>query len=295
LPYITGNDIAGVVEKVGPGVAAFKPGDRVFAQANTMTPDGGGVQQYALVPADLVAPIPSSLSFDDAATLPTVAMAAFIALFHPSGLGLPDPYTEESKSFDYPHRSLLIIGGGSSCGKLALQFAKLSGFGTIIALAGKETPEKEAELKTLGATHVVDRRAADVVEQVRDIVGGDGLLYALDTVNSEFTLGVSLLSNSKKGTLATLLPGGVQLDQAQVGEKKAGYEVKFSQGSGHLHRELGRQFWGHIAGWLEQGKIRPLRYRIISGLDEKAVNEALDAYRDGGSTVKVHIHPHESV
>lgn len=141
---------------------------------------------------------------------------------------------------------------------------------------------------------MLDRRAGDVAEQCRAIVGDD-LLYALDTVNSgpaAHTLGVSLLSDREKGTLATLLPGDVA--ESTVGNKAAGYEVKFSIGSGHLHRDLGQQFWKHLPGWLEAGKIRPLRYRTIRGIDEKAVNEALDGYRDGGSVVKVNIHPHES-
>ncbi|KAK4119825.1 GroES-like protein [Parathielavia appendiculata] len=295
LPYITGNDIAGVVEDVGSDVTAWKRGDRVFAQADAGTPDGGGAQQYAVVPADLVAPIPESMSFDEAATLPTVAMASFVALFHPSGLGLPAPYSKESESFGYQQRSLVVIGGGSNCGKLAVQLARLVGFGKIITIAAK-TPEKEAELKELGATHVLDRRAEDVVEQCRAVVG-DGLLYALDTVNNgpmAHTLGVSLLSASEKGTLATLLPGDVHVDESKIGHKAAGYEVRFTRGSAHLHRELGQQFWKHLPGWLEAGKIRPLRYRIISHLDEKAVNEALDGYRDGGSITKVNIHPHES-
>ncbi|KAK3304956.1 chaperonin 10-like protein [Chaetomium strumarium] len=295
LPYITGNDIAGVVEKVGSEVTNFKPGDRVFAQADSFSgPDGGGVQQYAISPADLVAPIPSSLSFDEAATLPTVAMASFVALFHPSGLGLPAPYSSERESFDYQHCSLLVIGGGSNCGKLAIQFARLVGFGTIVALAGK-TPEKEAELKELGATYVLDRHAADVEEQCRSIIGDD-LLYALDVVNHDpaaRALGVSLLSNSKRGIIATLLPGGV--DKSKVGSKVAGYEVRFTQGAGHLHREMGRLFWKHLPGWLEAGEIRPLgHYSTISGLDERAVNKALDAYRDGSGAIKVNVHPHEA-
>lgn len=286
-----------MVEAVGPDVTAWKRGDRVVAQADTFSmPDGtgGGLQQYALVPADLAAPIPESVSLDEAATLPTIAMAAFVALFDPSGLGLPAPSSkEESEAFGYERRSLVVIGGGSNCGRLAIQLARLARFGTIVAVASK-TPEREEELRALGATHVVDRRGKEevVVEQVRSIVG-DGLVYAIDTVSTEHTLGVSLLSNSEKGTLATLLPGSV--DESKVGSKAAGYEVKFSRGSGHLHRELGQQFWKHLPGWLEEGKIRPLqRYRTISGLDEKGVNEALDGYRDGGSVTKVNVHPHGS-
>ncbi|KAK4247566.1 chaperonin 10-like protein [Corynascus novoguineensis] len=304
LPYITGNDLAGVVEDVGPGVTAFKPGDRVFAQSqqsHTNEPDEGGLQQYALVPADLAAPVPPSLSLDDAATLPTAAMAAFVALFDPEGLGLPAPYDdlEKRKSFNYGQRSLLVIGGGSNCGRLAIQFARLAGFGTIVALAGKAAPEKEAELKALGATHVVDRNAPDAAEQCRAIAGGDGFLYALDTVNfgpRAHTLSVSLLSGREKGTLATLLPssGGVDESAVPEGTKAVGYNVRFSRGSGYLHRELGQQFWRHFPAWLEAGEVRPLRYRVISGLDEKAVNETLDAYRNGGSITKTNVHPNES-
>lgn len=288
LPYIGANDIAGLVELVGSNVSSFKPGDRVFAQANTRSLDGGGLQQFAIISADLVGRTPLSANHDDVATLPTVAMAAFIALFHESGLGLP--LFHGMKEFDYPSQSLLVIGGGSSCGKLVIEFARLVGFGKIIAIASK-MPEKEAELRKLGATLVIDRHAENLAEEARKVIGDD-LIYAVDTINIGDCqkLGVTLLSTHRKGTLITLLPGNV--DEAAVADKNARHDVRFSMGIGHLHRELGVQFWQHITGWLDSGSIRYLPYRVIDGLKADEVNAALDKIAQG-ETVKNVVHPNE--
>src|SRR5216684_7460244 len=63
FPYVPGIELAGVVERVGPGVTALQPGQAVFG--HTMA--GGTYAEYCLVPAQTLAPKPTALSFDEAA------------------------------------------------------------------------------------------------------------------------------------------------------------------------------------------------------------------------------------
>jgi NADPH2:quinone reductase len=197
---------------------------------------------------------------------------------------MPFPGTSESKSFDYPSQKLVVIGGGSNTGKIAIQLAKLAGIGTIITTASISGAE---ELKSYGATHVIARQAPDIEEQVRAIIG-DELLYVYDTFSEgDISLGVSLLSNSKKGTIAHLLTGGA--NETVTAQKTAGFEAKRVTGFSHAIPEFGHMFWKQFPDWLESGKITPVKYNVIEGLDADKVNAALDKYRDGKGGARYHV------
>ena len=100
---------------------------------------------------------------------------------------------------------------------------------------------------------------------------------------------MSLLSSTKKGTLACMLPG--KADEAKIGEKKAGFEDKFTQGQSHNQPELARRFWKWLPVWMKEGKVRSTGWRVLEGgLDAGKVNEVLDNYRDGNWPPKqVHV------
>lgn len=291
LPVVLGNDIAGVVEETGPGVSSFQKGDRVFGQTNYLkaTSDQCGLQEYALLDAYTVARVPGKLSDDDGASLVCNVVAPFWAVFGKDGLGLQFPFPGQSVSaLDYASQKIVIIGAGSNCGKYAVQSCALAGFGTIVATANKS--KNDDILRAYGATHVVDRHAADVKEQIRSIVGND-LVYAVDAVNTDHSLGVSILSDTKKGTLACLVPPMTKIDENVIGDKKAGYEDKFIQGQSHNQPELGAAFWKNLPGWMEEGKIRASPWEIIDGLDVEKINSVLDLYSSGGVPEKqVHVH-----
>lgn len=294
---VLGNDIAGVVQELGPGtedVAGFGVGDLVFGQTNhgKQSADQAGLQEYCVLDAYAAAKVPASLTADHGASLPCNAVAAFWALFNEPALNLPSPFrtgaAAAASSSSAHGSSIVIVGGGSNCGRYAVQFARLSGlFTTIVAVAG---PRHAETLKALGATHVVDRHGAeaDVVARVRAVVGDD-CLVAVDAVNHEHSLGLACLSNTKKGKMATLCPGGE--DAARIGEKKAGFEKVFSAGSSQNNPELARGFWGALPGWLESGEVRALEWDVVEGLDVGRINAVWDLYRDGGAPEKqVHVH-----
>ncbi|KAL4866263.1 hypothetical protein BDV12DRAFT_199328 [Aspergillus spectabilis] len=285
-------DIAGIVVSLGANVTNFSIGDRIFGQTDVRGgPDQGGLQEYALLHADYAASIPDSIGFDEAATIPVNAVASFVALFHESGLGLGIDLGG-GVDYDYSSDSILVIGGGSNTGKFGIQFAKLAGFGRVITTAGVRDAEKVEYLSTLGATHIIDRELGDaeVERQIRDIVG-DELIYVLDSVNGgmEQGLGLAALSKSRKGTLITLVRG--ELDPVEAEKKKGGLRKAQAMGISHLYEGFSKAFWKRYPKWIEEGKLKPLDYVVIEGLDEEKVNAVMDEYRDGKAVWKTHVHP----
>lgn len=150
----------------------------------------------------------------------------------------------------------------------------------------------EAELRGLGATHVLDRHGGDeaVLARIRAVVGDD-LVYAYDAVGDleEQVLPLNALSSTKRGALARLLPIG-PVDETKVVGKKAGFDVRDTHGSSQAHPELAVGFWERLPGFLEAGEIKPTAYVVKKGLTPENVNEVLDAYRDGKRVTQTHIH-----
>lgn len=303
LPAVLSWDVVGTVISNGPN-AALPIGSRVFSQANVLTWDaipretaesfsaesrifsqvsvknalGGGLQEYTTLKARNVSQVPSNISDVEASTLPVNSFTSGVSLFGSAGLNIPLPGTPESDGFDYTSKKLVIIGGGTNCGKLGIQFASIARIGTIIATASSSSAE---ELKGYGATHVIDRRASNVKEQIRAIVG-DELIYVYDTINvGDYSLAVSILSNSKRGTLLRLIPGEAKIQDAVEAAKSQGWEDKVIFGTPVAYPEFADIFHKAFVSWLEQGLIKPPKYNIIEGLNADEINKAIDDIRDG--------------
>jgi NADPH2:quinone reductase len=285
LPAILGNDITGIVSVVGPEVTKFNVGDRVFSQSRNDGYSQRGLQQYAVVDEDFASKIPQGFSDHDAASLPTNAAAALIALFDESGLGIPAPWSTRAEAFDHAGTTLLILGGGSNCGRFGVQLATLAGIGNIVVVGGSDK-----ELQKYGANHVLDRHGGDVavLERIRNVVGDD-LIYAFDAINlpAEQHLAVSALSSSKKGRLARLRFSVGAIDESKiVGEKKAGYEARNVLGVSHIRSETAQPFWDRVEDYLKNRSLVPLRYEVVNEMDAEKVNNLLDRYRDGKKVIQ---------
>ncbi|EAU30129.1 predicted protein [Aspergillus terreus NIH2624] len=124
-----------------------------------------------------------------------------------------------------------MLGGGSNCGKFGVQLTVLAGFERIVVVGGNET-----ELRSYGATHVMDRYGtpSETVSRIREIVGDD-LLYAYDAVNPPATqiIRINALSSTRKGKVARLLPAA-PIDESLVENKSARYELLDVLGSSRL-------------------------------------------------------------
>jgi NADPH:quinone reductase-like Zn-dependent oxidoreductase len=195
---------------------------------------------------------------------------------------------------NYSQEAILVIGGGSNTGKFGLMFARLAGFGKVITTAGGTGDARKMErLRSLGATHIIDRNAsgAEIERRVRELVG-DNLVYAYDTVNTapNQSLGLAALSNSHKGTLITLMRGGEVREDIAL-KKEAGYRKAQVLGVSHKHGEFAKEFWNRLPKWIGSGIVRALDAVVVEGLDADAVNGVLDEYRDGKVVRKTHVHP----
>src|SRR3712207_3748386 len=107
LPFVSGSDVAGVVQEIGAGVTKFVHGEAVCALTPTTT--GGAYAEYVTVPADNVARVPSGLSLGEAAAVPLVALTALRALRDKAELAVGD--------------HVLIDGASGGVGSFAVQIS----------------------------------------------------------------------------------------------------------------------------------------------------------------------------
>ena len=143
---VPGTDLAGVVESVGTEVTRFKVGDAVFGESHSgmQWKNGGAFAEYACVGEDGLATKPETVSFEQAAAVPT---AGYIALANMRG-----------RAAVQAGQHMLINGAGGGVGSIALQVAKARG-ATVTAV---DTAEKLDMLRRLGADRVVDYKQQDV-------------------------------------------------------------------------------------------------------------------------------------
>src|SRR6201997_5948588 len=113
LPAILGIDLAGIVEAVGPDVAAFREGDEVYGMTGGVGGVQGSLAEYAAVDATLLAPKPDSLGMREAAALPLVFITAWE--------GLVD------RAHVQAGQTVLIHGGAGGVGHVAVQLARAKG------------------------------------------------------------------------------------------------------------------------------------------------------------------------
>ncbi len=156
LPFVPGQEVAGVVEAVGDG-AGVRPGERVYA---VLFPAGGGFAELALASADRLAPMPGKANFVEAAGLVIGAGTAYEGLIDRGRLQAGE--------------TVLITAAAGGVGSAAVQIAAAVG-ARVVAVA---SPSNHDYLLSLGASEVVDYHAADWAQQVRAVVsGGVNLLF----------------------------------------------------------------------------------------------------------------------
>lgn len=141
---ILGNDIAGRVEAVGKNVTQFQPGDEVFGD---LSESGfGAFAEYVCAPETALALKPANLTFEEAATVPTSALAALQALRNMGQV--------------QPGQRVLVNGASGGVGSFAVQIAKAFG----AAVTGLCRTGKVEMVQSLGADHVIDSTQTDITQ-----------------------------------------------------------------------------------------------------------------------------------
>jgi len=156
LPATPGTELAGVIEKVGPGVTTRQDGQRVYTTARERPHRGGHYAEYVATPAEATFLLPDTVDFDAAAALANYQVAYHIfndALCLRKG------------------DTVLIFAAAGGMGNALIDFAKTADL-KVIGVVSSE--EKARFVRSLGADHVINRKEAKVGERVNEITAGRG-------------------------------------------------------------------------------------------------------------------------
>ena len=249
LPYTPGFDVAGTVTAVGEGVEGFAVDDAVFAMLDLRR--GGGYAEYAIVKATEAAKKPESLTFEQAAGVPLVALTAHQALFDTANL-------KEGET-------VLIHGGSGGVGSHAVQLAKAAG-ATVIATASERNQEY---LKELGADVTVDYRS----QQFEDFA--DNVDVVLDTVGGE----------TQRRSFAVLKEGGRLVSIVGLPHRNLAGPAGVAAG-GILVRPNGEQL-AKIAGMFDDGTMQPAALETMPLSDVREAHEQIETGHTRGKVVLV--------
>lgn len=198
FPEVVPNqDGAGVVDAVDPGVTGLAVGDRVWVFLAAHERPTGTAQEYTVLPAERVIPLPDAASFDIGASLGVPAMTAHRALTVAEG----GPARLGPGALD--GRTVLVAGGAGAVGHAAIQLARWSGAQVITTVS---SPEKAALATAAGAQHVVNYREGDTTDAIRTIApdGVDIVVEVSPARNA--ALNASIIANH--GTIAVYATDG---------------------------------------------------------------------------------------
>ncbi|MFF7076177.1 NAD(P)H-quinone oxidoreductase [Streptomyces lavendulae] len=185
-----GLECSGRIVALGPGVSGWSVGDEVCALLA-----GGGYAERVAVPVGQLLPVPAGVDLVAAAALPEVVCTVWSNVFMVAGLR--------------PGETLLVHGGSSGIGTMAIQLGKAVGARVAVTAGGKE---KLARCAELGADVLVDYREQDFVEELRAATGGAGADVILDIMGAKY-LARNLDALAVNGRLAIIgLQGGVKAE-----------------------------------------------------------------------------------
>jgi len=253
LPAITGHDVSGVVEAVGPGVTAFAVGDEVWYTPQIF--DGpGSYAEYHVAAESIVGKKPASLSHLEAASLTLVGGTAWEALVVRAGLRVGE--------------SILIHGGAGGVGHVAIQLAKAIG-------AKVYTTVREANFefaRSQGADEVIDYEQEDYVNAVMRLTDGRGVDVVFDTIGGD-TLSRSPDALAQLGRVVSIVDMARPQNLVQAWGKNASYHFVFTrQNRGKLDE---------LSALIERGQLRPHVGAVYSLADIPLAHARLESPNNG--------------
>jgi NADPH:quinone reductase-like Zn-dependent oxidoreductase len=283
LPHILGSDIAGEIVEVGEYVAGFKAGQRVLLapmlfcnhctkcvaglqnQCREFAVLGNGVDggncELVLVPAVSVIPIPESLEFDQAASVPLVFLTAWHMLVRRAGIR--------------PGQTVLVLGGGSGVGIAAIQIAKLF-HARVITTAGDAAKLEKA--RTLGADYGINHYQQKISEEVRKITSKAGVDIVVEHVG-QATWEESMKSLKAGGTIVTCgatTGFDAKFDLRFLFARQLSFLGSYMGTMGDLYDVLGHVF---------AGRLKPVVDRAFPLQETRAAHEYMESSQMFGKIV----------
>ncbi|MET7609375.1 NAD(P)H-quinone oxidoreductase [Streptomyces avermitilis] len=255
-PY-PGLECSGRITALGPGVSGWAVGDEVCALLA-----GGGYAEKVAVPAGQLLPVPEGIDLRQAAALPEVTCTVWSNVFMVAHLR--------------PGETLLVHGGSSGIGTMAIQLAKAVGAKVAVTAGTKEKLDFCAEL---GADVLVNYREQDFVEEVRRATDGAGADVILDNMGAKY-LGRNVDALAVNGRLAIIGMQGGAKGELNIGAllNKRGAVTATSLRA----RPLGEKAAivaaarEHVWPLIASGRVRPIIDRELPMSDAATAHRVLE-------------------
>ncbi len=252
-PSIPGLEISGEIVAIGEGCDAAQIGQIICALVN-----GGGYAQYCVADMRHCLPVPDGLSMEQAAALPETLFTVWHNVFE--------------RGFAREGETLLVHGGTSGIGSMAIKLAKLFGL-TIIVTCG--TDEKCAAALQLGADHAINYKTTDFAEEVARITNRLGVHLILDMVAGDY-VARNLKCLREDGRHVTIaVQGGVraEINMAYVMTRRltltgSTLRPRSAEFKALLADEIYHQVWPLV----QSGELRPEMAKVF------ALSEAAGAH-----------------
>ncbi|MFE0592914.1 NAD(P)H-quinone oxidoreductase [Micromonospora echinospora] len=252
-----GLECAGVVAATAPDVTGWRVGQEVCALLA-----GGGYAERVAVPAGQLLPVPAGVDPVDAAALPEVACTVWSNVVQIARLAAGE--------------TLLVHGGGSGIGTFAIQLGAALG-ATVVVTA---RAAKHERLRELGASHTVDYREQDFVEEVRRVTDGRGADVILDIMGGAY-LGRNVAALATGGRLVVIgMQGGrkAELDLGMLLAKRASVTATALRSrpvaeKAAIVRGVREQVWPLV----ESGRIRPVVDRRMPMSDAAGAHRLVES------------------
>ena len=262
---VLGLECSGRIAAVGDGVRRWRVGDEVTALLS-----GGGYAEQVAVPEAQVLPVPAGVDLQTAAALPEVACTVWSNVFMLAGL--------------QPGETLLVHGGSSGIGTMAIQLAVAMG-ARVAVTAG--SAEKLRRCRELGADILVNYHDTDFVEDVRGATRGDGADVVLDNMGAAY-LGRNIDVLAVNGRLVVIgMQGGGkgELNLAKLLQKRAAVlatslRARPAEEKAAIVAAVEQHVWPLVAA----GSVRPVVHEVFALSD---VREAHRCVEDSAHVGKV--------
>ena len=255
---LLGLEVSGTIAALGEGVTSWLPGQKVCA----LTP-GGGYAEYCLVPAGHCLPVPDDLPLDQAAALPETLFTVWHNVFE--------------RGWAKDGETLLVHGGTSGIGSMAIMLGKLFGLTVIVTCGGAD---KCAAALQIGADHAIDYKASDFVDEVARITSGKGVELVLDMVAGDYVARnlKCLADDGRHVTIA--VQGGLQavINMAEVMRRRltltgSTLRPRSNEFKALLAQEIRQLAWPLV----EAGRLRPVMDREFPLADAAAAHARMEA------------------
>ncbi|MFF1293106.1 MULTISPECIES: NAD(P)H-quinone oxidoreductase [unclassified Streptomyces] len=252
-----GLECSGRVVETGPGVSGWAVGDEVCALLS-----GGGYAEKVVVPAGQLLPVPKGVDLRQAAALPEVTCTVWSNVFMISHLR--------------PGETLLVHGGSSGIGTMAIQLAKAVG-AKVAVTAG--TKEKLDHCARLGADILVNYREQDFVAEVKQATGGAGADVILDNMGAKY-LDRNVQTLAVNGRLAIIgMQGGIKGElniAALLGKRAAISATSLRARPAAEKTAIVAAVREHVWPLLDGGHVRPVVDREIPMSDAAAAHRVVE-------------------